>query len=137
MVTLTVWSGIAFMPSFTDPQTGAGDGQQETSPRHLFQGKQMTHTPGPWHKRNVTEIWGGPDKHIASTKNRSMDKGLIHHEIAANARLIGAAPELLEALKEIDFIAKMAPADELPELDCVVLAHVRAAIAKATGEANG
>ena len=87
----------------------------------------MTHTPGPWHKRNVTEIWGGPDKHIASTKNRSMDNGLISHEIDANARLIAAAPEMLEALKAARVVVEADGAR-------ATLSIIDAAIAKAEGK---
>ena len=61
--------------------------------------------------------------------------GIATDELLANARLIAAAPELLEALEEFEAeydkvdLAKAEP----PELTAAVLA-ARAAIAKAKGE---
>jgi hypothetical protein len=58
------------------------------------------HTPGPWkfgskaksnfYKRNIA---GADGYHVAAVSSRD------DHEVDANARLISAAPELLEALK--------------------------------------
>ena len=57
---------------------------------------QTTHTPGPWRvgldKNSVRDADEG---YIADCQNRFADKTTVE----ANARLIAAAPELLEALK--------------------------------------
>jgi hypothetical protein len=90
------------------------------------------HTKGPWkfgssnddsvYKRNI----GGSDGyHVAVASSREDD------EVDANARLIAAAPDLLEALQSIvdmDVAYQRGPKVE----DAVEVA--RAAIAKATGE---
>lgn len=88
------------------------------------------HTPGPWafdddrvitspHTHNdldddVCEVYGGNDD-IAEVRR-------------ANARLIAAAPELLEALKEL-----MVAADRVSAEPVTWLGKARAAIAKAEG----
>lgn len=58
------------------------------------------HTPGPWEQEN-----GGPSIVSRAPNARFYDVALVHHfmdesgETEANASLIAAAPELLEALK--------------------------------------
>jgi len=83
----------------------------------------MTHTSGPWHNDHSIEITAGI-KSICGMRYpfaQSMEN-------AANARLIAAAPELLEiliklcAIQEIGDVASWAP-----EWDCA-----RAVITKAT-----
>lgn len=64
-----------------------------------------THTPGPWTFNGIEptgetvahhgKVRAGP-KHIADCFY-----GATHADIAANARVISAAPELLKALKDI------------------------------------
>ena len=56
----------------------------------------MTHTPGPW-----KAITGGADAKVVCPDGRSFLIGdiIYHDENKSNARLIAAAPELLEALK--------------------------------------
>lgn len=86
----------------------------------------MPHTPGPWHvNNNFPWLVNGPPEApgvIVDTKEHCDD------EAEANARLIAAAPELLEACKMAlledcyDFGASGAPE------------VIRAAIAKAQGE---
>jgi hypothetical protein len=112
------------------------------------------HTPGPWyacHKQvwsdhyPVAEVahgpWGDPYAALEITGGeldmqakpviKMIEYGIIPIETAeANARLIAAAPELLEALEKI---AKM----EIPHGSCVdnqMRDIARAAIAKAKGE---
>ena len=95
------------------------------------------HTPGPWHidengssissdavtdlallnMVNVRFSWGGSD---FATKSHRL----------ANARLIAAAPELLEALQDLLRVAKRELAD--PE-DCGAINSAESAISKATG----
>ena len=55
----------------------------------------VKHTPGPWHRRHgyIVEINGGVLANVPFTTGDDEDK--------ANARLIAAAPDLLEALKEV------------------------------------
>ena len=86
------------------------------------------HTPGPWYPTSagiVCKDIGDLQHDIATCADWS-------EETEANARLIAAAPELLEALEPfgaIDLIESRLPA----EFAMLVL-RARAAIAKATGE---
>lgn len=102
------------------------------------------HTPGPWKK---ADRLNGPWWHIsAETSGLGPGQGrqavaCVHGEskrganayaemFEANARLIAAAPELLEALRHIEGVAM---ADEPRDLPGIVQT-ARAAIAKATGQ---
>jgi len=96
------------------------------------------HTPGPWavtkgSPRKVTAngvlICNAVLRNSATTKQNAAGKG--EEKAKANARLIAAAPELLEAL---EVIAPML--DYLPHPHCVsAINSVRAAITAATGDA--
>lgn len=81
------------------------------------------HTPGPWHAANGCQIRSAKDQ-IAKAWMMRNGEGL------ANARLIAAAPELLEALAEIVSAADGAGWDQLDPS----FSKARAAIAKAKGE---
>jgi hypothetical protein len=93
----------------------------------------MTHTPGPWAIDNL-RIWAsGQEEYTIAII--PMD-GYSPHQMQANARLIAAAPDLLEALgilvKEIDILV------EDGTLAAFALAHpsyknAREAINKAKG----
>ena len=84
------------------------------------------HTPGPWvYNGNTVQSAG---RHYSSTLIATTSMAPHFEQAKANARLIAAAPELLEAL--ID--AQEALCD-LPLMAPIVL-KMRAAIAKATGE---
>ncbi len=83
---------------------------------------QTKHTPGPWHIANGVQIRSNRDQ-IA--KIWMMRDG----EGRANARLMAAGPDLLEALIELADCGAEAWGEDRP---CVKWA--RAAIAKATGE---
>ena len=106
----------------------------------------MAHTPGPW---TLERVWEGylihapsagyvPSRPIATVKEcRRADA-----EAAANARLIAAAPELLEQLNIASGwigteIINIGPCDHGVGIctcgDRAMLADIRAAIAKATG----
>jgi hypothetical protein len=95
----------------------------------------MKHTPGPWevieHSWSETSIFYGKDKRIArltiydvAAENTQQS---LKKEMDANARLIAAAPELLEALtgiiKDCDLDLPVWRVDE-----------AREAISKAKGE---
>lgn len=65
------------------------------------------HTPGPWQADlgeafHIREQDGGRVAQLVFTNGRHGMKGRRNgNEVAANARLIAAAPDLLEALEEI------------------------------------
>ena len=97
-------------------------------------------TPGPWLLRTTPTSAGLC--HIVSAANwrgafiygdgirKGVDDALPKaQELAANARLIAAAPDLLEALK---WMVLRTEGGEYPDGKC--LEDARAAIAKATGE---
>lgn len=88
------------------------------------------HTPGPWRaQEDVVFLGGNASMHDEST--------WINCNTAANARLIAAAPELLEALKELVAWDLESLPEEVSlgysgiEQD---IARAKAAIVKATGE---
>lgn len=88
------------------------------------------HTPGPWSVRDadtVAYIQSGRAARIADVHSFLPTFGPGREERNANARLIAAAPDMLEALQYID---------ANPEaVFSVVLQKVRAAISRATGAA--
>lgn len=94
------------------------------------------HTPGPWVQVSVTGGWDG----VAEAANRKSHICALKLNNPANARLISAAPELLEALESImhfadgfDCYRTTTPLGKA--LDGWLEAG-RAAIAKATGGAE-
>ena len=79
------------------------------------------HTPGPWHTAGEQGV------QIRSAKDQIAKVWTMRgNEWKANARLIAAAPELLEALQDM--------VSDHASLSAATLAFARAAIAKATGE---
>lgn len=87
------------------------------------------HTPGPWrtdqnHDVTIIEIWSATERKIGEIYED--DYAVLGPEDWANARLIAAAPEMLEALKAV-----IKEYREGYGLNCVE--QVRAAIAKAEG----
>ena len=81
------------------------------------------HTPGPWHATKHTDTKGwtvSAGNSIASVRPRE--------EAASNARLIAAAPDLLEVLEDWLRIAAATGGDS------VIGNRARAAIKKARGE---
>lgn len=100
------------------------------------------HTPGPWRIKDDKGTIVGPDEQQIEASGLSLALGYRDEEdpCFANARLISAAPEMLEALEaarqfiengvEYGFIRMPTTAD--PAL--VVLPMIRAAIAKAKGD---
>lgn len=84
-----------------------------------------SHTPGPWHVGVKTyhagrDVYGPKGESVAITDDVMTDID----EAKANARLIAAAPDLLEAAK----LGLMALDDTAPDY-----AAIKAAIAKAEG----
>ena len=95
--------------------------------------KTATHTPGPWENKTFGEIKAKGD---AFTVAQCMMGTLGERE--ANANLIAAAPELLEALKAVvralEYSYRLDPGQEVkvaPWSMPIIMA--RAAIAKAEG----
>ncbi|WP_409287911.1 hypothetical protein [Pseudomonas aeruginosa] len=89
---------------------------------------KQSYTPGPWEQRNNRVFSGG--KCICSNVNAaSPTTQNIAEDVAmsiANAKLIAAAPDMLEALQVcIQQITALCSADDVPD-------QARAAIAKAT-----
>ena len=92
------------------------------------------HTPGPWKAAGELtkpgdflikqDISDGPCYHIGEVWNTNGNG-----ENAANARLIAAAPELLDALRTL-----VQMTENVGEIERFLNGPARAAIAKATGE---
>lgn len=95
-------------------------------------------TPGPWKVHPVDDctVVASDGSEVAAIDGdyNQPDTWPI---MEANARLIAAAPDLYEALVDIEqMIHNCADAPRNPDsLPMMVLHHARAAIAKATGEA--
>ena len=98
------------------------------------------HTPGPWEWYGPNLLCGGErqSENILNSaddgKSYGMHSALIEHhwdgDVAkANARLIAAAPDLLEASKEM-----LQLIDAICRVEGATVRKARAAIAKATGE---
>ena len=84
------------------------------------------HTPGPWTYRQSPESAAGDWQVTARISDNAVMRVGVHNE--ANARLIAASPELLEALRHAaDWFNAM-------QVSVPASQHVKAAIAKATGE---
>jgi hypothetical protein len=84
-----------------------------------------THTPGPWQVYNGGAIIGTIEyasgvEYIANVRH-------IPNESMANARLLASAPDMFDALQAI--------VDAYGERDTLLMAQVKAALAKAKGEA--
>lgn len=89
------------------------------------------HTPGPWHGETITgrhKVWAdsglNEDQAVIATVDTS-----------ANARLIAAAPELLEALNGFEPVDVVNFAAWMERYQ-VAMNKARAAIAKATGQCS-
>ena len=88
------------------------------------------HTAAPWHigtpPPNGEQTIGAPNGMMVAIATTGVG---MKEEMLANARLIAAAPELLEALKNISLCSQNSMSSKT---ECGTIA--RAAIAKATGE---
>lgn len=88
---------------------------------------KATHTPGPWAVDGL-DIEADGEKVASAAVSMDLDR---YEEFQANARLISAAPELLDLLTDaLLYIEAFAPG-------YVRRKAVRAAIAKARGQSEG
>lgn len=131
-------------PIRTDPDPAPGwyiQRQLDTALQQARQEEQKTmtaqHTPGPWTTYADDNTLIGPAVSDGKAMIADAIGPLPAHpqswrrpiaEVQANARLIAAAPELLEALRAV--LVKL----EGQHPDLMECAEARAAIAKATGE---
>lgn len=102
------------------------------------------HTPGPW--RTLANAYVGNwqilsnKTKVATVSKRTIERGAVGDypdmdlEAAANARLIAAAPELLEACQEAAACMQEWIDADLMVIKAEPLTTLRAAIAKATGD---
>ena len=97
-------------------------------------------TPGPWvvvgrlTKYVEARLVGGLIQEVAACGPTMADEGYGQQQ-EANARLIAAAPDLLEALQELcEIVEDAIEQKSAKDLDSFTLQPARAAIAKATGE---
>jgi len=84
-------------------------------------------TPGPWTVRNSREVFKGTRRICHVNAGESLTIGADIERAAHNARLIAAAPELLDALKDV--LNNCLDSERLS----VAYAKARAAISKAEG----
>lgn len=89
-------------------------------------------TPGPWKAINALGVWivGCGDDHLLT----KIPAGSVDAE--ANARLIAAAPELLDALNSLSAVCEQAQLRHGHGVWSQLLDDARAAIAKARGESQ-
>jgi hypothetical protein len=93
----------------------------------MTQTTAVGHTPGPWIAR---EYFSG---HWDVAADASGEKLAAVAKSGANARLIAAAPDMLEALRGIVRDMETAAENQVP-IRYKVPDYLRAAIAKATGQ---
>jgi hypothetical protein len=91
----------------------------------------MSHTPGPWAYENYD---GTVHVFIDNEGGTPSICKLVGNDKDANARLIAAAPEMLEALEAIDSYWSSTGEDDWIRFFNTGLQPARAAIAKARGE---
>jgi hypothetical protein len=93
------------------------------------------HTPGPWRIGEDGDVIWGPEWQGSPIQVAVVPFSVGDKRIASDARLIAAAPDLLEALKEIEDAASSSVMVKLPFLnDAPAIIKARKAIAKATGQ---
>jgi len=117
-------AGIGGQTMSEDNPNAQGDDGRPAWTKSHHQRAMSGHTPGPWFSDGLGWIRNSTET-IAALN-------LIRDEQWANARLITAAPDLLEALRDmVHFAGLISSGDEFPEIE-----RARAAIAKATGEVS-
>lgn len=94
------------------------------------------HTKGPWHigGRHKCTTYDAYGQRVSDSFEGVMVTQRSDAECQANARLIAAAPELLEALEWVLGEYQVFFYDETGKMENEVIAFARAAIAKAKGE---
>ena len=97
-----------------------------------------THTPGPWAAQcNGPRVWGIYGAHTNGFVAETVADGATPNEqtAEANARLIAAAPDLLAALRDAEFLLRKAGQVAGPMQDSFnrSAADARAAITQAEG----
>lgn len=95
----------------------------------------MKHTPGPWQLDSVVTTIKAGDRIVANTEplQAVFGTGLrecTEEEKVANARLIAAAPEMLETLKQVAKLVSYFPSTD-QGIEAIGSLHT--AITKATG----
>lgn len=110
------------------------------------------HTPGPW--RVIEEDGDGKCQHTDKCKTWVLDSEErgnmalmqawysgndpdVFEEVRANARLIAAAPDLLDVLEKVTDPYRSLPDEVLEEVAPDWLAEAFAAVTKAKGESDG
>ena len=106
----------------------------------------MKHTQGPWsvnnatydHSRESQRIDGPEGYPIAMTMQirHKKDKTAAFYEAHANARLIAAAPKLLQALQSVVILLEPIPGGVADKEALQLLAEWEALISQATGSAS-
>ncbi len=93
------------------------------------------HTPGPWKAHMNFIMCNAPMKSSYFIAQVNPDPTMSNEEALANARLIAAAPELLEALEQVDgYFTACGKHTEHYSGHVVTHPLVKAAIAKAKGQ---
>jgi hypothetical protein len=93
---------------------------------------ETKHTPGPWHLDDEAQpdyVFSRDMKMIATLRGEGDELPLI-----ANARLIAAAPDLLEALEHMVAVSNWATTIQSEEQYDAMITKAEAAIRKAKGE---
>jgi hypothetical protein len=92
------------------------------------------HTPGPWRVDGPHQVWAeSAGEYVAITQVEEWET-LPPDQVKANARLISAAPDLLESLLMVRDADNDCRADGLPTMPQAARAKINSAIALATGE---
>lgn len=98
---------------------------------------ELSYTPGPWHWDDCPV--GGIDfsqraPWLVTENDMPVIRGEVRVATTADARLIAAAPELLDALKNLVAETKDGLGYEYDDGEWPALDKARAAVAKASGE---
>jgi len=87
----------------------------------------MSHTPGPWHYQSSA----GDHDYLVYDEDNGKDIAIVRNFDVANARLVAAAPELLEACETLaNYVADLEGGNGRT---FGIVTKARAAIAKAKG----
>lgn len=103
----------------------------------------FSHTPGPWNAGKAAGPAGCQDRLIYADSEHAFDLAIVRNggnddETEANANLIAAAPELLQALRDSLESARLAAIHQKPDSAelCPWYARGLGVIAKAEGSAD-